>query len=84
MNSEIVYSSRRSIAATPGRAFFTNSEDVCFNFEEIYGSGMPLVAQEALRSETRCVDHERSVGTMLWGRGGVTVFNSISYDVVEV
>ena len=83
-SSEAVYLSTRSVAMTPSKAIFTNSEDVRFNFEEIYESSMPLVSQDVLRSGTRCVDHEKSIAAMMWGRGGVTVFNSLSYDIVEV
>ena len=48
--------------------------------EEDYGRA----GTEMYRAEKRCVDRQRAIVTRAKGEGGITIFNSISFDVAEV
>ena len=39
---------------------------------------------EMYRAEVRCVDRQRAIVARAKGEGGITIFNSISFDVAEV
>lgn len=60
------------------------SESIRYNEDELYESTIPLLQYDTYRSEVRCVDREKAVTTKAWGKGGITVFNSISFDIAEV
>lgn len=83
-NSGTIYNSELGVLAIQSRALETNSEELYLSPEELLDSELPLVLQSTYRSETRCVDREKSIHTSAYGSGGVTVFNSIAFDIVEV
>lgn len=83
-NSGTIYNSELGVLAIQSRALETNSEEVYLSPEELLDSELPLALQSTYRSETRCVDREKSIHTSAYGSGGVTVFNSIAFDIVEV
>jgi hypothetical protein len=83
-NSGTIYNSELGVLAIQSRALETNTEEVYLSPEELLDSELPLVLQSTYRSETRCVDREKSIHTSAYGSGGVTVFNSIAFDIVEV
>ena len=83
-NSGTIYNSELGVLTIQSRALETNSEELYLSPEELLDSELPLVLQSTYRSETRCVDREKSIHTSAYGSGGVTVFNSIAFDIVEV
>lgn len=83
-NSMAIYNSELGVLAVQSKALETNSEELYLSPEELLDSELPLVLQSTYRSETRCVDREKSIHTSAYGSGGVTVFNSIAFDIVEV
>lgn len=83
-NHETVYGSTMPIVSPPVKPLSRNSEELYLSHEEVYGSELPLVSQNTYRAETRCVDREKSIQTLAYGHGGVTVFNSIAFEIVEV
>ena len=83
-NSGTIYNSELGVLAVQSKALETNSEELYLSPEELLDSELPLVLQSTYRSETRCVDREKSIHTSVYGSGGVTVFNSIAFDIVEV
>lgn len=83
-NQESIYNSELGIRSVKARALETDSEVLYLSPEELFESELPLVVQSTYRSETRCVDREKSIHTSAYGSGGITVFNSIAFDIVEV
>lgn len=83
-NHEVVYGSTMPLVSNPVKPISRTSEEVYMSQEEVYGSTMPLVTKSTYRAETRCVDREKSIRTLVYGHGGVTVFNSIAFEIVEV
>ena len=83
-NSGTIYNSELGVLAVQSKALETNSEELYLSPEELLDSELPLALQSTYRSETRCVDREKSIHTSAYGSGGVTVFNSIAFDIVEV
>ena len=63
---------------------YSSSEVVFQNREEVYGSEMPLISAGMYRTDVRCTHRARSIRVMGRGTGSRYLFNSISYEYVEV
>lgn len=60
------------------------ADGVYHNDEHTYKNGTYCRSVKCFRNDTRCVDHRRSIPVRVRGIGGVTLFNQIAMDVVEV
>jgi hypothetical protein len=67
-----------------GNVLTDTSEAVYHNDRHIYERQAFVRSLKCYRAETRCVDHRRSIPIKARGSGGVTLFNQLAFDVVEV
>lgn len=81
-----VLAHNRRYVADPylGNALTDLSESVYHNDRHIYENKQFARSLKCYRSETRCVDHRRSIPINARGSGGVTLLNQLAFDVVEV
>lgn len=67
-----------------GLVLTDTAESLCHNDRHLFENQTPMRSMKCFRSETRCVDHRWSIPVKARGSGGVTLFNQVAYDVVEV
>ncbi len=67
-----------------GLVLTDNAESLFHNDRHLYNNNTYMRSMKCYRSETRCVDHRWSVPVVCRGSGGVTLFNQIAFDMVEV
>ena len=80
----IVFESPRELYEPHTEPEYTSSEIVYANPEEVYESDMPLVTASMYKTDKRCVQRLGSVRFIGRGTGSKFLFNSISYEYVEV
>ena len=83
-NRAILFQNQMLLCPTPQQVLATRSEELKSCKEPLYGSDMPLATMATYRTKTRCVDWCNSIGVSMWGSGGITTINSISFDLAEV
>ena len=83
-NDAYLYESQLPLYPPPKASMYSNSEELYNSPEELYESDLPLMSMEMYRAEIRCVDNRKSIQVRGAGRGGITIFNSVSFDVAEV
>lgn len=83
-NPEIVYQNPRELHEPHTEPEYTSDEVVYANPEEVYESEMPLVTASMYKTDKRCVQRLGAVRLMGRGTGSKFLFNSISYEYVEV
>jgi hypothetical protein len=83
-DSTIVFESPRELYEPHTEPEYTSSEIVYANPEEVYESDMPLVTASMYKTDKRCVQRLGSVRFIGRGTGSKFLFNSISYEYVEV
>lgn len=83
-NRAVLYQNQMPLCPAPQQVLATRSEELKSCKEPLYGSDMPLVTLATYRTKTRCVDWCDSIGVSMWGSGGITTINSISFDIAEV
>jgi hypothetical protein len=79
-----IYHNIQPIKLKKTASLYTNSDEVYDDWDYIYGNPTYLKSLDMCRAETRCVDRHKGIKVFGRGGGGVTVFNRISFDVVEV
>lgn len=80
----VVYENPRELYEPHCLPEYSNDEIVYANREEVYESDMPLVTWSMFKTDKRCVQRLRSVRMIGRGTGSKFLFNSISYEYVEV
>lgn len=80
----VVFESQRDVYEPHNLPEYTSDEIVYMNREEVYQSEMPLVTASMYKTDKRCVQRLSSVRMHGRGTGGRFLFNSISYEFVEV
>jgi hypothetical protein len=83
-NYNQIYHNTRDLKEKKAIPIYTNTADVYNNIEYIYNNPTYLKSLNMYRAQTRCVDRHKAIRVLGRGGGGVTVFNLISFDIVEV
>ena len=83
-NNAYLYESQLPLCPPPTASMYPGSEELYNSQEMIYESDLPLVTLGMYRAEIRCVNNRKSIQVRGSGNGGITIFNSISYDIAEV
>ncbi|WP_337475307.1 hypothetical protein [Mitsuokella jalaludinii] len=79
-----IYHSRIPVSRRRGKRLYNNSDEVFEDWDYIYKNDTYIKSLNCYRAETRCVNRLRSVKVGGYGAGGMTLFNGISFDIVEV
>lgn len=81
-----IYHNRRYICAPYLGLILTDRAEPVFQNDRFLfqNTSSPVRALKCYRSEIRCTDHRRSVPIVARGSGGITLFNQVAVDVVEI
>lgn len=83
-NEEEVYGNQMFVNTPAPGPVYTSSPEVYSDYDEVWGNEDYLIAPRLYRVDTRCCDRERAVIVRARGAGGQMIFNTISYEAVEV